>query len=123
MSEYVESRYQRAQAAMAQGDLEGAVQLFQEDAVELPHFKTLELLGECLMRLGRTNEAIVPLAAATTLNRGVRAPSLLAEALLATGNLTAAVEAADLALQRDPKNRKALEVRQSAGAPASPELS
>jgi tetratricopeptide (TPR) repeat protein len=79
--------------------------LFQQSAVASPHFKTYELLGECYMRLKRLPEAIPFLAAATTLNRGVRAPSLLAEVWLALGHHQEAAEAASIALSRDPQNK------------------
>lgn len=81
------------------------------DSAELePHFKTLEILGEALMQLGRFKDAIVPLAAATALNRQVRAPSLLAKALIAVGDRHRAREAARIAAARDPNNRLASEV-------------
>lgn len=102
--------YEDARAAMGQGDLEGAVRGFRDSAEAWPHFKTLELLGECLMKLNRLREAIVPLAAATTLNQGVRAPALLAEAFLHLGELSDAKAAAQLALSRAPNNRMALQV-------------
>ena len=96
---------------MDRGQLEEAVLVFEQSVAYSPHFKTLELLGECMARLGRHRESIVPLAAATTLNKGSRAPSLLAEAFLLVGELDEADELASIALTRDPKNRKALEVK------------
>ena len=51
-----------------------------------------------------------PLAAATTLNRGVRAPSLLAEAFLRNQKFYDAEDFAKLALQRDPRNKRARDV-------------
>lgn len=103
--------YQQARSLMNQGQPEEAVLLFQRSAALDPHFKTLELLGECLIRLGRLREAIIPLAAATGLNRGVRAPSLLAEVFLRLQDYHAAKEMAELALSRDAGNRKAQEVK------------
>jgi hypothetical protein len=50
------------------------------------------------------------LAAATTLNAQVRAPSLLAEAFLALGDELAAHRIARLALDRDPNNKRARNV-------------
>jgi lipopolysaccharide biosynthesis regulator YciM len=101
---------------MADGSFEQAVELFHRSAVASPHFKTYELLGECYVHLKRLTETIPFLAAATTLNRGVRAPALLAEAWLALGRHREAVETADIALSRDPKNKAALRVRASAVA-------
>ena len=85
--------YEQARRLMADGSFEQAVELFHQSAVESPHFKTYELLGECYMRLKRLTEAIPFLAAATILNRGVRAPSLLAEVWLALGRGVQAAEA------------------------------
>ena len=65
--------------AMDAGRIEQEVALFEQSAAISPHFKTLELLGECLIALDRLQDSIVPLAAAATLNSGVRAPALLAE--------------------------------------------
>ena len=96
---------------MEHGQFEEAALYFAQSIALCPHFKTLELQGECLLRLGRWREAIVPLAAASTLNLGVRAPSLLAEAFLLLGESHDATFAAELALSRDPKNRKALSVQ------------
>src|SRR5690349_10830812 len=97
-------RYEQARRLMESGAFGDAATLFQQAGVEQPHFKTYELLGECYVHLKRVSEAIPYLAAATTLNRGVRAPALLAEAWLALGHHREAVEAADIALSRDPKN-------------------
>ncbi|HXJ56046.1 MAG TPA: tetratricopeptide repeat protein [Verrucomicrobiae bacterium] len=68
-------RYDEARRLMEDGGVEQAAELFRQAAIELPHYKTYELLGECYMRLERFNEAIPWLAAATTLNAGVRAPA------------------------------------------------
>jgi len=92
---------------MEGGNFEQAAVLLAESAKLDPHFKTLEVLGESLLHLGRTNEALVPLAAATVLNRQGRAPSLLAKALLALGDPVKAHELAHLALQRAPGNKLA----------------
>jgi tetratricopeptide (TPR) repeat protein len=103
--------YHRGRAAMEAGALEEAVALFQESIREWPHVKTLELEGECLLRLGRTREALVPLAAATALHPAARPPALLAQAFLALGHYGEAREFAEEALRRDPHHLLALEVR------------
>jgi hypothetical protein len=72
----------------------------------VPHFKSLELLGEAFMRSGDPQRAIVPLAAAANLNAQVRAPSLLVEALLSVGDRLKAHEIAKLALSREPSSRR-----------------
>lgn len=110
------SNYEEARRLMAQGQYEQAAALFEQNAKANPHFKELELWGECLMHLQRLSEAIVPLAAATTLNKGVRAPSLLAEVFYRRGEMQDAHHMAQLALSRDPNNRKALDIKKRTGA-------
>jgi tetratricopeptide (TPR) repeat protein len=107
-------RYERARALMDSGSLTQAVDLFLASAADRPHHKTYELLGECYLRLERFPLAVLYLAAATTLNPQVRAPSLLAEAWLAFGDTQRALEATAVALVRDPKNKRALAVREKA---------
>lgn len=102
--------YEAARKLMNEGKYEEAVAMFEHDVKADPHFKDLELLGECLMRLDKLVEAIVPLAAATTLNKSVRAPSLLAEVYSRLGETNDAKAIAELALSRDPNNRKALKI-------------
>ena len=64
------------------------------------------------MRLKRFTEAIPYLAAAAAMNRGVRAPAILAEAWLALGRNGEALEAAEAALLADPMNKDALKIRE-----------
>jgi tetratricopeptide (TPR) repeat protein len=99
--------YQQGRAHMEMGDYAEAAGSFQESLLHCPHFKTLELLGECLFRADRPLEAIVPLAAATTLNEGARAPLLLAEVFLAIDQPHDARQVLRIALQRAPDNKKA----------------
>jgi predicted Zn-dependent protease len=106
--------YHQGRLAMEAGNLEDAISSFRRSIAEWPHFKTLELLGECLLRLHQPREAIVPLAAATALNRQARAPALLAQAFLELGTYGDAREQAEEALRRDPGNQQAIEVRQAA---------
>lgn len=102
--------YQSARERMSAGDFVAAAQLFERSVALNPHFKALELLGECRIRLGLLREAIVPLAAATALNEQSRAPSLLADVLCQLGDSDDAIRMARLALARSPTNRAALEV-------------
>lgn len=98
---------------MDERKFEEAVRLFQRSNEILPHFKTLELQGECLIRVGRPVEAIVPLAAAASLNKGVRAVSLLAQTFLDLGDREKSFEWAQEALKRDAKNRQARKIIES----------
>ncbi len=108
--------YEQARQAMERGALEEAVSLFERSISDSPHFKALELLGECLLKLGRAPEAIVPLAAATTLNKGVRAPALLAQVFLELAAYQDGLDMAKLALSRHPRNRMAQQVKEVAEA-------
>ena len=105
-------QYEEARVLINQGQYEEAAALLEQNIKANPHFKELDLLGECFIHLGRLLEAIVPLAAATTLNNGVRAPSLLAEVFLLLGEMHDADQMTELALSRDPKNRKSLQVKE-----------
>lgn len=60
--------YHEGRALMEAGNLEQAVQRLKQSVEVAPHFKPLELLGECLLKLRRRLETIVPLAAATAWN-------------------------------------------------------
>lgn len=102
--------YHHGSVAMERGALVDAIVLFRASIALWPHFKTLELLGECLLRLDQPREAIVPLAAATALHPSSRPPALLAQAYLALGQYPAAVHFADEALARTPDEGLALEV-------------
>jgi tetratricopeptide (TPR) repeat protein len=105
--------YEDGRAALKAGHADFAIRNFEASIAEAPHFKTLELLGEAWLAKGEPGKAIVPLAAATTLNRQVRAPSLLAEAFLALGERLEAHRMAHLALGRDAHNKKAWAVLQA----------
>lgn len=103
--------YHRARDFMDQNRLEEAVSLFERSVELSPHFKSLELLGECRIKLGLLKESIVPLAPAAGLNKGVRAPAMLAGVFLSLGDLDRAKEIAEIALDRDPSNRRAITVK------------
>lgn len=101
------SRYYAARDLMDAGQLEQAIAEFHASALEHPHAKTFELLGECYLKLSRFKEAIPFLAASTGLKHHFRAPSLLAEAFLAIKEYSDAIRAAKIALAIEPNNRKA----------------
>lgn len=102
--------YESGRAAHERGDYEHALELFQQSLAHAIHFKTLELIGETLCRLGRHGESIVPLAAATGLHCGSRAPCLLAEAFAAMSEWQDAKQAAEESLRRNPSYRRAKDV-------------
>ena len=101
-------RYLLGRELLEQASPAEALPLLMESARESPHFKTYEVLGECLVALGRHAEAVVWLSAATTLNRNPKAPTLLAETWLVLGRAYDARCALELALERNPRYRRAL---------------
>lgn len=107
--------YVRGREKMAAGDMPGAIALLDESAGLWPHFKTLEVLGECLLAVGQSSRSAVALAAATALNEQSRAPGLLAEALARIGDNELAEKMAHVALSRGPGNRTALAVLERIG--------
>ncbi len=100
--------YQDERKAMATNDLKSAISLFEQSIQSDPHFKTLELLGECFLKLGRNKEAVVPLAASVGLgNKPYRALYLLAQALNAAGRKTDAIEKLNQAIEMKPDYKSA----------------
>ncbi len=115
-SEYGESfdKYQAGRLEMEKCNYDGAIALFEESVRIAPHFKTLELLGECKLNLRRPSEAIVPLAAAVTLGTNeFRAMYLLARALSEVGEKRDALKFLEVLLQREPTFKSARELRDS----------
>lgn len=99
--------FQNARVAMDAGDLIMAIDLFQNSVHLSPHYKSLLLLGECLIREERDREAIVPLAAATALNNQGIAPTLLCEVFLRLGDPIQAKRMLDTAIDRQPLYKRA----------------
>jgi tetratricopeptide (TPR) repeat protein len=104
--------YRQGREAMERNAYDVAVAAFAESARLEPHFKTLELLGECYIHLGQSQKAVVPLAAATTLNDQVRAPALLSDVLAKLGDTYNARRICEIALARDPQNKIARKVHE-----------
>jgi len=115
-SEYGESfdKYQAGRLEMEKRNYETATVFFEESIRIAPHFKTLELLGECKLNLKRPAEAIVPLAAAVTLGTNeFRAMYLLARALSEVGEKRDALKFLEALLQREPTFKSAHQLRDS----------
>ena len=87
------------------GMFEQAIECFRLSDKESTHFKSLELWGECELKLGNPLKAVIPLTAATELNKGVRALSLLAEAYNSIDEVTKAIKLARLVLEIAPGNK------------------
>ena len=98
--------YELARSEMRDGKIQSALELFLRAAEERPHFKTYELIGECYMLVERPTLAIPYFCAAVTLNRDARCAVKLSEAWLAAGCPREGLEAAEVALSRDPKTDK-----------------
>lgn len=94
-----------ARGLMDTGEYAEAAALLEASTKLDTHYKTIELLGECLWQMGRLRDAVLPLAAATTLNRQPRAPALLAQIFLELGDVRQAREMAELALERNPGSK------------------
>ncbi len=94
--------YQEARRLFEQGRFGDAQALFAESARVDPHYKSYELYGECLLRVGRPADAVLPLAAACAFNRGARPRVLLARSLAQIGRATEARAWLAEALERQP---------------------
>jgi tetratricopeptide (TPR) repeat protein len=100
----------RGQQQAERGDLPSAAKTLQR-AVELdPQPAALELLGALWIRLNQPERAIIPLAAAITLDPKGGAASALAHAFMLLRREREAHAMATLALERRPGDRQALEV-------------
>lgn len=79
--------YRLGVAAYERGDHEAALDMFRRSFEIQPHFKSLEKIGECLMRMGSLSEAVADLRRAVSLNpRSSKTAVLLGEALLQGGD-------------------------------------
>lgn len=89
-------------------NFELASEKFKESCNLFPHFKTLELLGECFLKQEKYNQAIIYLAAAVGLgNKSYRSYYLLAKALLEVGEVNKAIEKLKEALILNPNYKEA----------------
>lgn len=100
----------KGQQQAERGELSAAAKTLQR-AVELdPQPKALELLGDLWMKLNQPERAIIPLAAAVTLDPKGGAASALAYVFMRLRREREAHAMATLALARRPGDRQALEV-------------
>lgn len=100
----------KAQQQIAAGDQAAAAKTLQR-AVDLdPHPIALELLGDLWVRLNQPERAIIPLAAAVTLDPKGKAATALAHVFMRLRREREAHAMATLALARNPSDRGALEV-------------
>jgi len=106
--------YELGREAMVRREYEAALAFLRSSVELLPHFKTLELLGECLLESGHvSSEAVTILAAAAGLgNRAFRSYFLLARALHVCGRTKEALEKLDIALVLQPDFKAAAQLRE-----------
>ncbi len=104
--------YQSGRAEMRAGNYIRAIESFENSVRTGPHFKTLELLGECYLKTGRPLMAVVPLAAAIGLGRNAfRAMYLLAKAYSDLGRRRDALKFLDMAIEVHSDFKSAQELR------------
>jgi tetratricopeptide (TPR) repeat protein len=104
--------YRAGREAMERADYARAIALFEQSIAASPHFKALELLGECLLKTQEPLAAVVPLAASAGLStNGFRATYLLAEAYLELGDRDKALGYVDRALQMKPDFKRASQLK------------
>ena len=100
----------KAQQQAEKGELAAAVKTLQR-AIDLdPHPIALEMLGDLWMKLNQPERAIIPLAAAVTLDVKGGAAAALAHVFMRLRREPEAHAMATLALERRPGDRQALEV-------------
>lgn len=95
--------YQEGRDAMEKGDFAKAIQSLKESAILLPHFKTHESIGECLLNQGNYAEAVLYLSSAAGLRNNQSRPLyLLAKALVELKDIEEAKEKLNRALSINP---------------------
>lgn len=84
--DFATSLYALAREAYDSDRVAEAIELFRASAHLHPHFKTLELLGDALVRTGQRSEGIIYLAAAAGLAPEQSRPRFLLARVLAEDN-------------------------------------
>jgi predicted Zn-dependent protease len=106
--------YQAARAHMEGNELAKAIELFRRSIDASPHFKTLELLGECLLKENKPADAIVELERSVSLNsRPARGYYLLAVAYAEVERKIDALAAANKCLEIQPDFERARKLKES----------
>jgi tetratricopeptide (TPR) repeat protein len=100
--------YQKGREAIASGNLVSAIRFLEQSAQIDPHFKTFELLGECLIKRGQCSEAVAALSMSVELgNKPYRALYLLAQALESIGHREEAIARLTQAIEMKPDYKAA----------------
>jgi len=93
---------------MAAKDFQSAIVFLERSAEAFPHFKTLELLGECLLRTGQVEGALLSLRKAVEPgNRPYRSLYLLGQALSELGKRDEAIGCLTQAIEIKPDYKSA----------------
>ena len=105
---------------MEKGNIPLAIGSFRQSMALEPHFKTAELLGECLLGHGKPTEAILYLSAACGLGTNAfRAKYLLAKAFLAVEDNDEALHHLEDALAMNPDYKDAQKLLKSLASKAA----
>lgn len=103
--------YNEGREAMRKNDYLKAIELFERSSKLAPHFKTFELLGECLLSINKPLEAIIALATSAGLgSKPFRATYLLGKALSQTGQESDAIDQLQKAIKLKPDYKAAKEL-------------
>lgn len=97
--------YCQAKELISKKDFASAIPLLKKSNRLHTHFKTLEHWGNCEIKLGNYQRAIMPLTAATELNNHIKPKSLLALAYSKIGNKNKAIELAQNVVTMSPDNK------------------
>lgn len=100
--------YKLGREAMVSDDVQEATRRLRESAQLNPHPKTLELLGECLLKSAQAKDASIALREAVAIgNRPYRALCLLGQALMNLGEREEAIACLTRALDLKPDYKAA----------------
>jgi len=103
--------YEEGRSAMEAGNVDKAVELLEKSTLLAPHYKTLELLGECMLERKEFARAVIYLAASASLGTNQARPRfLLAKALLHAEEPQAAIPKLEEALVINPDFKAAREL-------------
>lgn len=106
--------YNKGKNEMKSGCNSEAIECLEESIAIYPHFKTLELLGENLLTVGKPLEAIIYLAASVTLGQNqFRGLYLLSKSLQQIGKTDEAVRFLQEALKLNPHYKLAQQFLES----------
>lgn len=103
--------YHEARELLRKGDREAAIRALRDSLQASPHFKTAEVLGECLLEAGALSESLLYLSASVGLGRNQsRGLFLMAKAYVEAGDESAAYVKLSQALEMNSNFKAAREL-------------